>query len=222
MQCQLYSCVNNLCRALYYNVIGMGKITKLQLIRLYNKDKLSSAQIAKKLKFSTSKVNYWMKRYEIKKRSISESIYTLRNPLGDPFLFKNPNTSNDWFLFGLGIGLYWGEGTKKSLSLRLGNSDPELIRKFIFFLRKIYSINLKRLRFGLQLFSDINENDAIKFWCSHLNIKKIQFYKTIFTVSNKKGTYKSKVKYGVLTLYFNNKKLRDHIMNQIEVLKTKW
>ena len=39
------------------------------------------------------------------------------------------------FLFGLGIGIYWGEGTKVDSisSLRVANSDPGILRSFTGF-----------------------------------------------------------------------------------------
>ena len=77
--------------------------------------------IADIFRCSPNKVSYWMKKYNISRRTRSEATYIKRNPDGDPFQFKVPQTLEDRELFGLGIGLYWGEGTKASLSsVRLG------------------------------------------------------------------------------------------------------
>jgi hypothetical protein len=46
-----------------------------------------------------------------------------------------------------------------------------------------------------------------------------QFYKTICTPSGKVGSYREKSKHGVLTVYFNNKKLRDHLVAEIEKMR---
>ena len=62
-------------------------------------------------------------------------MYIRYNPKGDPFAFKLPKNGADWKLFGLGIGLYWGEGNKRNKnSIRLGNVDPRLIRAYMLFL----------------------------------------------------------------------------------------
>lgn len=82
------------------------------LIRLYKKEKKSMQDIAKELGCSVNKVVYWMKRHGIKRRSWSEATYIKRNPKGDPFKFSEPRTVKDHELFGLGLGLYWGEGNK--------------------------------------------------------------------------------------------------------------
>lgn len=173
--------------------------------------------IAKKLCVSEHKINYWFSKYGISKRSISEAVYLKKNPNGDPFKFKIPRTKADSILFGIGIGLYWGEGNKRNKSsLRLGNVDPNLIKVYMSFLEKIYSVDKHKLRFGLQIFSDIFPEIAKKFWINKLNIKPSQFQKVIVTPTRGKGTYKNKSEYGVLTVYFNNSKLKKIMDGLIE------
>lgn len=190
------------------------------LKRLYIHDKKSVHDIARAFRCSDGKINYWLGKYSIPKRSISEAIYTKHNPDGDPFSPKMFKTNKDSFLFGLGLGLYWGEGTKKNLrTVRLGNTDPHLVRAFLIFLRKIYGTDDSKLRFALQIFTDMNQKKEEKFWREFLGIEARQFYKTINTHSGSIGTYREKSKHGVLTIYFNNKKLRDILVGEIEKIK---
>ncbi|TSA44070.1 hypothetical protein D4R49_00795 [bacterium] len=190
------------------------------LERWYLRDKKSVHDIAKASHCSDGKINYWLEKHSIPKRSISEAIYTKHNPNGDPFSPQTLRTNKDLFLFGLGLGLYWGEGTKKSLGqVRLGNTDPYLVRAFILFLRKAYAINDSRLHFGLQIFSDMDQKKEEKFWQDFLNVSPKKFFKTINTRSGSVGTYREKSKHGVLTVYFNNKKLRDILVGEIEKMK---
>src|SRR3989344_3810090 len=96
---------------------------------------------------------------------LSAALYLKLNPNGDPFCYQSPSTTEEWMLFGLGIGLFWGEGNKRSKSsVRLGNIDPGLIRNFLKFLDKIFNIDKKKLRFGLQIFSDIQPKVARRYW----------------------------------------------------------
>jgi hypothetical protein len=193
---------------------------KRLLKRWYLNDKKSVHDIATILHCSDGKVNYWLQKYSIPKRSISDAIYTKHNPDGDPFSQKKSQIDPDSFLFGLGIGLYWGEGTKKNLrTVRIGNTDPYLIRAFLIFLRKMYKIDASKLRFALQIFTDMDQRKEEKFWQDFLNVEAKNFYKTINTRSGSLGTYRAKSKHGVLTLYFGNKKLRDMLMTEIEKLK---
>ncbi len=180
--------------------------------RLYIKEKKSSFEIANLLNCSENKVNYWLKKYGIPKRSISEAVYIKNNPKGDPFTIKEKLSKREIFLFGLGLGLYWGEGTKRDkYSVRLGNSDPELIIKFLEFLITIFNIDKSKLRFGLQVFSDTPPSKTLNFWLKKLNkfgINKNQFFKVIITPSRGIGNYKEKAKFGVLTIHFGNSKLK--------------
>ncbi len=85
-------------------------MNKSQLEKWYLKEKLSSKEISRKYKCSEHKVNYWIEKFGIKKRTISEAAYQRNNPDGDPFSFTFPKNLKDMFLFGLGLGLFWGEG----------------------------------------------------------------------------------------------------------------
>jgi len=184
------------------------------LFDLYVNKRKSMQEIAEIFSCSLNKIKYWMDKYKIKTRSISEAVYIKNNPNGDPFIFNKPITLEQAKLLGLGIGLYWGEGTKADKgSVRLGNTDPELIKNFILFLKNIFGIRKKDLRFGLQLFTDIDKNSAMDFWVKKIKIKPSQFYKIIITKSQSLGTYRRKSEYGVLTVYYHNKKLRDLIVS---------
>lgn len=195
-------------------------ITKNELSGLYLSSRLSSKEIAQTLGCSEGKINYWLSKYEIKKRNISDAVYQRLNPEGDPFTELPVTSSKEAFILGLGLGLFWGEGNKRNRqSVRLGNSDPALIRAFLFFLEDRYSIQRHRLRFGLQVFSDMDHDAVMKYWIKYLGVKPQQFYKTTITKSGRAGTYREKTKFGVLTLYFHNKKLRDLLLKEIDNLR---
>ncbi|HEV7449133.1 MAG TPA: hypothetical protein VGP13_01185 [Candidatus Paceibacterota bacterium] len=197
----------------------MVALLKNDLGRLYLEERLSVRAIATLYKCSQQKVNYWIVKYKIRKRSISEAIYLQRNPRGDPFHFRPPQDSKDAFLFGLGLGLYWGEGTKRNLgSVRLGNTDPWLVKKFIDFLRRFYGIKEHKFRFGLQIFSDMKPQEAVRFWARTLGVSQKRFMKVIVTPARGVGNYREKTRHGVLTVYVSNTKLRNMLVGEIEKL----
>lgn len=194
-------------------------LTKKLLEDLYLKNGKSAFEIASIFQCSGHKINYWIHKYNIPKRSISDAVYLKNNPNGDPFKIKEVKTLGDAKLWGLGMGLYWGEGNKKSKdSVRLGNTDPALIRKFLEFLIKILGVNKDKIRFGLQVFSDMPKSRVLKFWLEQLKIfrvKRKQFYKIIVTPARSIGTYREKSKYGVLSIYFANVKLKKILDNML-------
>jgi hypothetical protein len=188
----------------------------------YLEKKMSVSQIASEYGCSQNKITYWLQKHNIQKRSISNAVYIRSNPNGDPFSYKKPRSESDWFLYGLGLGLFWGEGNKMSKnSVRLGNTDADLIKKFLLFLKVIYQIQDEKLRFGLQIFNDIPKDKALNYWSTKLSVPKSRFQKVVVTKSVRKGTYKKKSEYGVLTVYFSNTKLRDTIMSAITKLRDK-
>lgn len=196
-------------------------IAKKVLVDLYTRDCKSAKEISKKLNCSENKVHYWLNKHSIKKRDLSEAAYVKQNPTGDPFKFRKPKTKEEWFLFGLGVGLYWGEGNKKNrTAVRLGNSEPALIKYFLEFLETVYQVKKEKIRFGLQVFSDISPQAAQRFWCEALQVPPSKFGKTIVTPARGTGTYKEKTQYGVLTIYVSNVKLRNMLVGEIEKLRT--
>ena len=147
------------------------EIKKESLFEFYVGNKKSSAEIAKILECSEHKVNYWLEKHVISKRSISEAVYVKNNPLGDPFVFRSPRSFEEAELFGLGLGLYWGEGTKADKNtVKLGNSDPRLLKKFMEFMDRFFGVKKDKLKFHLHTFSDINLEKALSFCVKNLKI----------------------------------------------------
>lgn len=65
-------------------------------------------------------------------------------------------------LFMLGLGLYWGEGSKKRSELSLCNSDPNLINCWLKWCKEF--IGSKPLKFKLNIHSGNSKENAINFW----------------------------------------------------------
>jgi len=194
-----------------------NKLSFKRLQNLYTKKHFSVSKTSRIFNCSENKINYWLHYYKIPKRTISEAIYLKHNPKGDPFKIKNKLNKEEISLKGLGLGLYWGEGdkSKNNTSVRLSNTDPFLIRKFREFLRKIYKVKEKKISYGLVLFNDVKKSVAIDFWKQHLKIKREQLGKITIIPPQGKGRYKRKSKYGVLSLIFTNKKLKEQILDDI-------
>lgn len=186
------------------------RISKETLLLWYVTKGKSAEEIADALRCSGRKVRYWLEKYKIPRRGYREALYLKNNPDGDPFQFTPPQNIKEAELYGFGLGLFWGEGNKADkVSVRLGNTDPMLVRKFIEFLIAIFHVKKEDFRFSLQIFSDMSPDTAMDFWVKNLRIKRGQFYKTTITRSGSIGTYRKKSKYGVLTVYYHNRKLRD-------------
>ncbi|HEY4520730.1 MAG TPA: hypothetical protein VJJ72_02945 [Candidatus Paceibacterota bacterium] len=90
----------------------------------------------------------------------------------------------------LGASLYACEGTKArrdfrtpngyNYSIELTNSDPNIIRIFSLFLRRIIKADWKRVKGQLFLYPDLNENDLKIVWSKASGIPFTQFQKSIY------------------------------------------
>lgn len=187
------------------------------LEKLYIEQHLSMVAISKELGVTDDKVRWWIDKHGIPLRSKSEQAYLQHNLNNDAYTIKDPKLDSEHFLMGLGLGLYWGEGNKvDEYSVRLGNTDPELIIAFVKFLTQICQVRKDKIKFGLQIFNDIDKDLALSYWMSKLNVGRDSFHKTISVIPPQgKGTYKRKSQYGVVQVYVSDKRLKEWIINKI-------
>ncbi len=195
---------------------------KSKLIPALYKDGFSMGQIAKKMGLSPSTIRYWLDKNGIKRRLISDAInswYSIKFNK-KPFKLKINLSPNEKDLKTSGIMLYWGEGAKSGNVVKLSNSDPDLIRLFLNFLRNICGIDEKRLKALIHLYPDHNENELLQFWIKITNIPRERFYKP-FIHKGKKGSYKNKVKWGTLAINYPDKNLLKTLLNWINEYRDK-
>jgi hypothetical protein len=143
-----------------------------------------------------------MKKFNIPRRSFSEAIYLKHNPDGDPFEIKRKLNKEEALLKGLGLGLYWGEGDKSNnnTSVRLGNTDPRLIKIFKDFLTKICNVREEKFKYALTLFNDCNKERAVNFWQRHIGVKRNQLGKITIIPPQERELIRKKVKWEYLLL----------------------
>ncbi|AKM83518.1 hypothetical protein A2422_01450 [Candidatus Woesebacteria bacterium RIFOXYC1_FULL_31_51] len=121
-------------------------------------------------------------------------------------------------LFIFGLGLYWGEGDKKSGNMvAVTNSDPNILSVIAKFYRKYLSLDESKLGIKLFIYKDINIDFAIDFWSKLLKIPRNQFIKVQILESRAKLT-KTKLKYGICTLYCSNTEFHIKIREWIRLL----
>ena len=177
-------------------------------------------EISKKLNVSHNKIVYWMNQYNIQRRTRSEAVYKKHNPKGNPFRIKQIKNKKDFFIYGMGLGIYWGEGNKADKnSIRIGTSDPQMIIQFRYFLLYVCGVPISKFKYSLMCFKNSNISLAKKYWSKALKIKSKQLGKVTKIPPMGKGRYKKISNYGVCTIYVNNTKLKKWIMDELETLK---
>jgi len=127
-------------------------------------------------------------------------------------------------LFLLGIGLYLGEGSKLYESIRIINSDPQIIKLAIKWFKEICGLNNNNITIAIHLYPDNDVNKCLKYWSKTINIPIRQFRQTqIDRRINKSSNKKRKLPYGTahLTIISNGNqnfgvKLHRRIMGWID------
>jgi hypothetical protein len=77
-----------------------------------------------------------------------------------------------------GFFLYWAEGGKtQTHAVILSNTDPAMIRAFISWIQLIGG-EINKMYFRLHLYSDMNEEDEIRYWSTELKVPKQAFKKS--------------------------------------------
>ncbi|MEX2052721.1 MAG: hypothetical protein WD898_00645 [Candidatus Paceibacterota bacterium] len=119
-------------------------------------------------------------------------------------------------LFLAGLMLYWGEGEKqkKSSQVRLGNSEPEMIKIFYLFLKNVLNIESDKIFAWLLLYPDLVDSVQKNFWSKTTGIPQERFKKSIYI----KGRHPTKrLSYGVCTVVVSSRALKERVLKWIEL-----
>lgn len=198
----------------------MVTLSKNLIKKLYHNQGLSTIKIANKLNMSVWAVLGFMRRNGIKRRTFFEAnkINFDKKPL-TYFLKKNLTKKNEKLKIA-GTFLYWAEGAKvnkekNNCTVDFANSNPEMVRIFVKFIREICGVNEKKLRVFLYCYSDQDIVKIKNFWYSLTSIPKSQFSKPYIRndfLPEKSG----KMKYGLVHIRYADKKLLYQIDNWIK------
>lgn len=196
---------------------------------------LSYLEIQKITNIPKSTLSDWLsgEEWSIKVKSKLSEKYKLNLIKANKVISLNKNIRHNRFkkeatedyiqfkndpLFSFGLGLYWGEGDKKSGNIvAVTNTDPNMLVVMANFYRKYLRLDETKLRVSLFIYKDINEKFAINFWSKLLHVPKSQFIKVKVLESRSKLT-KTKLKYGICTLYFSNTEFHIKIREWIRLL----
>jgi hypothetical protein len=194
--------------------------SQLDLIKdLYYRDKMSVPMIAARLGVSIDAAYYFFRKYDLERRTRSEEQRVRFERKKPSFTKREINTPELKELAAIGSMLYWGEGSKGSPEkpariVDFANSDPDMIRIFLKFLRRIYCLDEKKFRIFLYAYSDQDSERLISFWSDITGIPKDQFTKPyIRTDFSNKGR---KMIYGLAHVRYGDKKLLLDIKNMID------
>jgi len=155
-----------------------------------------------------------MDRYNINRRGHSEASY-LSNRLKPKFREKHILSFADSKLKIAGIMLYWAEGTFIGNTVDFTNSNPDMIRLFLKFLRNVCGVSENRLRVYLYGYSYHDVEELKKYWGKITGIPLSQFTKPYIRKDNPNFSNR-KLPHGLTHIRYNDKRLLFLIKNWIE------
>lgn len=120
----------------------------------------------------------------------------------------------------IGIILYLGEGGKAGRRIvRLANSDPDVIRIMMRFLREVCGVDEARFRGHIHTFAHADINKTEKYWSQITGIPRNQFFKTYIKPSSASLQKRDTLPFGTFDICVSDTKLFLTIMGWIEKIK---
>lgn len=183
----------------------LSELDPKEIERIYWDKNYNINQIADKFDISFWKLYNFMNKYNISRRNRSEAGFLL-NSSKPQFKIKENLTIAEEKLRIAGIMLYWAEGTSGGNAVDFVNSNPEMIKIFLKFLRQICGISEERLRLYLYAYSYQSIKKLKTYWNRVTGIPLSQFTKPYVRVGNQNLSGR-KLPYGLIHIRYNDKRL---------------
>lgn len=188
---------------------------------MYNEG-ASVRQIAEHYQVSLDAAYYFFRKNKIERRTAGQNNTLAFQRKENTFTLKENLTAFEKELKVAGAMLYWGEGSqwRGEKIVDFANSNPGMIQVFLSFLRRIYQINESKLRAYLYCYSNQNVSQLLQFWSQVTKIPTSQFTKP-YIRQDFRVDKDGKMRYGVVHIRYNDKKLLNQIRDLIQEYKEK-
>lgn len=160
--------------------LGIGK----SLLSYWLKD-LQLPLEAKKI--LEEKSNYAKEKFQDYNRQKHERVQKENKEIREGSI-KRVRILRNYELLLLGAALYWAEGYKRHAGRRptaylsFSNSDPDMIKLFMRFVREILKVPEEKVKPSIHIYPGIDKTEAIVYWSNVINIPNKSF-RTSFMVS---------------------------------------
>lgn len=200
-------------------------------------------EIAKDLDIGKSLLSYWLKDLELPPEA-KKIVETRNSHLREVFAGYNQQKHErvqkenkeirgsslrkikkitDYELLLLGAALYWAEGYKRhggrraSHHLSFSNSDPDMVKFFLRFTRKVLKVSNEKIKPLIHIYPNTDREDAIRFWSNITDIPKNSFSITIkVSKSSRNKRPKNLLPNGTLNLRVHSRQKFFEVMGFID------
>ncbi len=194
----------------------------LALVKKMYNEGASVRQIAEHYQVSLDSAYYFFRKNKIERRTAGQNNTLAFQRKENTFTLKENLTAFEKELKVAGAMLYWGEGSqwRGEKIVDFANSNPGMVQVFLSFLRRIYQINESKLRAYLYCYSNQNVSQLLQFWSQVTKIPTSQFTKP-YIRQDFRVDKDGKMRYGVVHIRYNDKKLLNQIRDLIQEYKEK-
>lgn len=110
----------------------------------------------------------------------------------------------------------WGEGDKRTRGqVRLANTDPELIRLFVFFLKNACQVPSERIKASVLIYPDLDPEMCRTYWLTRSSIKTQNFHKCVVILGRHKTR---KLSYGVCSIFVTSTYFKEKILEWLRLM----
>lgn len=172
-----------------------GKVTEQQRARELRAEAWTLQDIATELGVSKSSVSVWVRDVEFTPRPRNRGHRSMKpHPAHvaklaeiercDAEALADIGVLSERDLLVAGAALYAGEGAKTDGAIKFANTNPDLIRLFMTWLRHFFDIDERRLRLNLYLHDGLDLEAATMYWSELTGIPSSQFGKPYRAVAD--------------------------------------
>lgn len=124
--------------------------------------------------------------------------------------------------YAAGCMLYWAEGARLRNTVKLTNSDPELLSYFVEFLRRHFEVSGARFKVACNLFADHLDRqiEIERFWLERLGLDERSLRKSTVNTYSKYSQKKrlNKLPYGTTAVVVDDTRIVQTIFGSIQEL----
>ena len=214
----------------------MSKVAEKKKARELRREGKAVGEIAKEIGVSKGSVSRWvrdipltdeqkdnlMKRNPVFRGQWAGAMKNKETALLRRMEFQDKgrvDATNGSPLHRMGCMLYWAEGAKNRNCLSFGNSDNEMMKLFVRFLRECFGVETEDIAVRVNCYSDIDVGKAEGYWLSELGLDKTSLRKSSVDCGPRSSKHKGKARrlnFGVCVIVVCSVELVQRIFGAIQ------
>jgi len=171
----------------------------------YYEDGLSCKEIGDKFDINQWAVLSFMRRKKLPRRSFQEANAVKFAKKPPSYCIKDNLSRREEELKVAALMLYWAEGQTDGF-IDLANSNTEMIKIFLKFLREICGVTESKLRVYLYCYANQDVDELMNYWKDVTDIPLEQFQKP-YVRYDFNDSKKGKMEHGLAHIRYHDKKL---------------